>query len=141
MSLEDGRYSFVIPPVMMWAVRKRVPFLIKEGKEYPVKTLRIMANGTQDLCLVRDPAEPAGFNFGLIEETPPENIIWKPDGDLAIFEFHEKLPQSMGGRSILFQETKLIEPLIEEIIRRNPDYIKMNLYDAHQGKDYGVKHK
>ena len=132
-------WSFVTPPVMRWAIRNRIPRLIVDGKEFPVKTLRIMANGTQDLCFVRDLDESAGYRFGscLKEKPSPENLIWKPEGDIAIFEFQEDLPLSVGGRSILYFETKEMEPLLEEIVRRNPDYILGDMYEAYLGKDYG----
>lgn len=123
---------------MNWRMEGRSLFLIVERRKFPVKNLRIMANGTQDLCLIKDSTDPSGYNFGsYLEDKPsPENLIWKPDGDIAIIEFHEKLPQSQGGRSILFLETKDMEPLLEEVMRRNPEYTKLDLYDAYLGKNY-----
>ncbi len=123
---------------MHWRMEGKYLFLTVEGRKFPVKTLRIMANGTQDFCLIKDPTNPAGYNFGsYLEDTPsPENLIWKPDGDVAIIEFHEKLPQSQGGRSILFLETEGMEPLLAEVMRRNPEYVKKGLYDAYLGKNY-----
>jgi len=128
--------------IMNWSIIGRGLFLIVEGRNFPVKTVRIMANGTQDLCIIKDPTDPSGYNFGsYLEDTPsPENLIWKPDGDIAIIEFHEKLPQSQGGMSILFLETKGMEPLLEEALRRNPEYIKKDLYDAFLGRKYERDH-
>ncbi len=121
-----------------WTIRGKQLFLIVEKKEFPVKTMAVMANGTQDLCIIKDHKDPSGYNFGsYFQEKPsPENLIWKPEGDIVIIGFYEKLPQSKGGMSILFLETKGIEPLLEEALRRNPAYTKNDLYDAFLGRQY-----
>lgn len=136
MTLGEG--SIVTPPVMSWAIRGRSLFYIVEGKEFPAKKFAIIANGTQDICIIEDPKASGQFMLTQMPEEP-EDVVWKPDGDIIMVEFHEALPQSEGGRTVLYMEAKSMEPLIEELMRRNQEYTGGKLYDAYLGKDYGWK--
>lgn len=136
MKLGEG--SVIISPMMSWAIRGTNLFYIVEGKEFPAKSVMIMANGTQDICIIEDPEAPGQFVLTQMPEEP-EDVVFKPDGDLLVVEFHEALPQSEGGKTVLYMEAKGMEPLIEEFMRRNQGFTGGDLYNAYLGKDYGWK--
>jgi len=117
-----------------WWIRGQNLFLEVEGEDYPAKSMGIVANGTQDLCVIMDPDNPSSH---ILTTIPQENIVWKPDGDLFVVTFYEPLPQSHGGRQVLYMEAKGMEPLIEEIMRRKLPTFTGVEFDAFLGKDYG----
>ena len=131
MNLGEGKFGV---SDYQWIIRGQNLFIVVDGEEIPAKSFGIIANGTQDLYLIKH-----GASHILTTNTQtPENIIWKPDGDLFVVIFHEPLPQSQGGRQVLYLEVKGMEPLVEELMRRmkGKRTHKGNQYDAYLGKEY-----
>ena len=119
---------------MMWEVDDAGAYLVSGGRRWPVKSMGICANGTRDLCIARDGM--GELIIAKIEGTPPEMVLGIPDSDIAVFEFHEEIPGA-SGKVLIIGLNPTFEPLMRHIIQRFPG-LKMDLYDAYLGKDYGA---
>ena len=110
-------------------------YLVSDGKRWPVKAMRICANGTRDLCIARN--GDGELVITKTKVTPPEMVVGVPDADIAIFEFHEEVP-ALGGDCLMVGLNPTFDRLMMLLAMRFPG-LKQELYDAHLGKDYGAR--
>lgn len=120
---------------LYWEVDDGGAYLVSDGRRWPVKAMGICANGTRDLCIARD--GDGELVIAKTMETPPKMVVGVPDSDIAVFEFHDEIP-SLGGKVLIIGLNPTFDPLMRHIIQRFPG-LKMDLYDAYLGKDYGAR--
>ena len=124
-------YNRLTVDELNWFFEGRSAFFVKDGKRYRLKRLMVCANGTLDLCFATD--QDGDLKVVKIEKTSPENIVHIPSHDIAIFEFHEEIPDL--GNFMMVEVDEGLAPLITELLKRLP-HLKGEDYDAYIGKEF-----
>ena len=107
-------------------------FIVKR-RPYLVIQMKIIANGTRDLCFTD---EGGKLRIMKIKEVTHETIIDIPNDDIIKIEFEEPLPSPYMGRFLYLEANPKIKPMIQEVIKRHENVLKGDLYDAYLGKEY-----
>ena len=117
--------------ILHWIIEDRTPYLVRPEGRYRLDNLKIIANGTKDLCIIR--TKDGGVGIAKIEESSADEILSVPEYDIGIFEFDREVPGI--GRFMIMDIDEELEPLITEMLRRTPG-TKRKHYDAFLGKEY-----
>lgn len=123
------------PPDMVpfWRLGPRGLALVVNGEPHEALSVRIIANGTRDLCYTEEEGQ---LTIRRIEDTPPEAVVHVPEYDVAIFEFARPLPPPLGKRFVHVEVGPEIEPIIQRLMRRHPTLMRGGLYEAYLGGEY-----
>jgi len=116
-----------------WRIDESGLYFIVKSRFYLVIQMKIIANGTRDLCFTNEGGE---LRIRKIKEVTPGKIIGIPDDDIIQVEFEELLPFPYIGRFLCFEANTKMKPIIQEAIKRHGIDLKGDLYDAYLGKEY-----
>lgn len=120
------------PQDMFWEVDEWGVYLVLGGRRYRARNTAILANGTRDIVIVEDRGE---LKLASVNHSFDGRVLHMPSGDLAVFEFTERLPAPYMMSYLILEIDAKLEPLIREICRRWP-MARHEDYDAHLGGDY-----
>lgn len=120
------------PPAMTWLFKDDNVYLELAGREHRVKSIRVCANGTKDLFLVKGKDD----SFELTQRDKllkTDEIIYHYQDDVVIMDFEKPYP--FDTPFIYWEMNEESVPLIETALKLFKG-VKGIDYDAFLGREY-----
>ena len=124
-------YKIHDPRRTYWRVDDSGIYMVVGGKPCKVASHLVVANGTRDICLV----DKDGCLMVSTLDDPVGRVVDVPSHDIAVFIFHEPLPDPYRGSTLILEVDQELEPLIRDIHGRWTG-LRGKDYDAHLGGEY-----